>query len=700
MKSTSSFKHKFATALVILTAPNLTQAQESALEEVVITAALMASDGNRVSTSSLGNDEQTLRAAVHFEDLLTAIPNVSASAGASRQRFFQIRGIGERSQFIEPINPSVVILQDGVDISGLGAALTTFDTAQIDVLRGPQGSLMGAGALAGLINVSTTAPTNKTEALVGVGIESYGGRLANVIANTGLTDTLSVRLAHQRYESDGWIKNTFLSVNDTNHRDERTSRFSMRHDYGTDIIDVGVTDLDIDNGYDAFSLDNTRQTLSDEPGEDSLELTSAFIRWRHSGETIDSQLQLSSVDADSIYSYDEDWSFIGIRPFWEYSSFDAYERDIERTTVEWRLSPSVAGDLDWVVGFYGREDSETLGRDYTYLASPFDSSNDTDTWAAFGQFSTPISSTITATIGGRVERREVDYRDSAEVSEKFSDQYWTGNASLEWQMSTQQSFYATLARGVRAGGVNASLSSTLLALASEIDVTPYASKTRFNEEVVLNRELGWRLRSTDGRLRAALAVFSMDRDDQQVKGSLVIPRADGSSSFTDFTDNAATGTNKGLEFTVDWLPSESLTLNLAIGRLDAEFDEYINVDGTRLSGRDQPQAPAWQYRVNASWRISAKLTASLEATGRDTFYLSDRHDVQSPNADMLNANILWESGVWSLNVWGRNLTDELTVTRGFGTFGNDPRKDYALEPYYQFGEPRTVGATISYHFGE
>ena len=700
MKSTSSFKHKFATALVILTAPNLTQAQESALEEVVITAALMASDGNRVSTSSLGNAEQTLRAAVHFEDLLTAIPNVSASSGASRQRFFQIRGIGERSQFIEPINPSVVILQDGVDISGLGAALTTFDTAQIDVLRGPQGSLMGAGALAGLINVTTTAPTDKTEALVGVGIESYGGRRANVIANTGLTDTLSVRLAHQRYESDGWIDNTFLGVSNTNRRNERTSRFSMRHCYGTDIIDVGVTRLDIDNGYDAFSLDNTRQTLSDEPGEDSLELTSAFLRWRQSGEVIDSQLQVSSVDADSIYSYDEDWSFVGIRPFWEYSSFDAYKRDIERTTVEWRLSPSGAGDPDWVLGLYGREDSEALGRDYTYLASPFDSSNDTETWAAFGQFSTPVSATITATIGGRIERREVDYRDSAEVSEKLTDQYWTGNASLEWQMSTQQSFYATLARGIRAGGVNASLSSTLLALASEIDVTPYASRTRFNEEIVLNRELGWRLRSTDGRLRAELAVFSMDRDDQQVKGSLVIPRADGSTSFTDFIDNAATGTNRGLEFAVDWLPSERLTLNLAIGRLKAEFDEYINVDGTRLSGRDQPQAPAWQYRANATRRLSAKLSASLEATGRDTFYLSDRHDVQSPQADMLNANILWENGDWSLNIWGRNLTDELTVTRGFGTFGNDPRKEYALEPYYQFGEPRTVGATISYRFGE
>ena len=130
----------------------------------------------------------------------------------------------------------------------------------------------------------------------------------------------------------------------------------------------------------------------------------------------------------------------------------------------------------------------------------------------------PLSAQPSRPIGGRIERREVNYRDSAEVSERFSDQYWTGNASLEWQLSTQQSFYATLARGVKAGGVNASLSSTLLALVSEIDVTPYASRTRFNEEIVLNRELGWRLRSTDGRLRAALAVFSMDVMINRSKG--------------------------------------------------------------------------------------------------------------------------------------------------------------------------------------
>ena len=51
-------------------------------------------------------------------------------------------------------------------------------------------------------------------------------------------------------------------------------------------------------------------------------------------------------------------------------------------------------------------------------------------------------------------------------------------------------------------------------------------------------------------------------------------------------------------------------------------------------------------------------------------------------------------------LWGRNLIDETTFVRGFGTFGNDPRKEYALEPYRQYGEPRMVGLTLSYNLTE
>ena len=673
-------------------------ANERELEEIIITATLMESDVSRVSATSLTERDVTARGAAHFEDLLTLVPNISASSGASRQRFFQIRGIGERSQFIEPINPSVVLLQDGVDISGLGGALTSFDTAQIDILRGPQGTIMGAGALAGLISVETTTPSDATELNVAMGLENYGGRRFEVSGNTSITSALSGRVAHQRYESDGWVDNTYLGVNDTNNRDEQTTRVALQHSTDANTVDIKLNKVDVDNGYDAFSLDNTRETLSDQPGEDSLELTSMLIRWSRVGERFTSTVQISDVDADAIYSYDEDWSFVGIRPFWEYSSFDQYARDIERSTFEWRLSPSTAESLDWVVGVYSREDSETLDRDYTYLEAPFSSVNNTDTLAIYGQASRTLSDDITLTLGARFEQRDVTYRDSAGVREQFDDNYWTGNASINWQVSETGAFFATVARGVRAGGVNASLSSTLLTLVNEIDVTPYRNSTRFDEEVLLSTEIGYRFNSADQRLSGSVTLFNMDRRDQQVKGSLVIPRSDGSTSFTDFTDNAASGTNRGLEASIDWRATEALRLSGFIARLDASFDRYINIDGTDLSGRDQPQAPSDQYRISATYDFSANLSASLEATGRDAFFLSDRHEVTSPSARLINANIAWQRGLWAVTLWGRNLQDKTTVTRGFGTFGNDPRKDYALEPYYQFGEPRTVGATVRYQF--
>ena len=674
-------------------------ADERELEEVIITATLMDSDVSRISATTLTDKDMDARGAAHFEDLLTLVPNVSASSGASRQRFFQIRGIGERSQFIEPVNPSVVLLQDGVDISGLGGALTSFDTAQIDILRGPQGAIMGAGALAGLISVETATPSAATELNVAMGLENYGGRRLEVSANTPITPALSARVAHQRYESDGWVDNTHLGVNDTNNRDEQTTRVALRHVADANTVDIKLNKVDVDNGYDAFSLDNTRETLSDQPGEDSLDMTSMLIRWNRVGERYTSMVQVSDVDADAIYSYDEDWSFVGIRPFWEYSSFDQYMRDIERSTFEWRLSPSTAESLDWVVGIYSREDSETLDRDYTYLEAPFSSVNDTDTLAIYGQISQAVSDDVTLTLGARFEQRDVTYRDSAGVRERFDDNYWTGNASINWQVSETSALFATISRGVRAGGVNASLSSTLLTLANEIDVTPYRNSTRFDEENLLNAEIGYRFSSTDQRISGSVTIFNMDRRDQQVKGSLVIPRSDGSTSFTDFTDNAASGTNRGFEASIDWRATEALRFSGFIARLDASFNHYVNIDGTDLSGRDQPQAPADQYRLSASYDFSANLSASLEATGRDAFFLSDRHEVTSPSARLINANIAWQHGAWAVTLWGRNLQDKTTVTRGFGTFGNDPRKDYALEPYYQFGEPRTVGATVRYQFG-
>ena len=63
---------------------------------------------------------------------------------------------------------------------------------------------------------------------------------------------------------------------------------------------------------------------------------------------------------------------------------------------------------------------------------------------------------------------------------------------------------------------------------------------------------------------------------------------------------------------------------------------------------------------------------------------------------LLNSHLNYQFGKWSFSLWGRNLNDRDVIVRGFGAFGNDPRKNYVVEPYYQYGEPRVIGATAKY----
>ena len=73
----------------------------------------------------------------------------------------------------------------------------------------------------------------------------------------------------------------------------------MRHVADANTLDIKLNKVDVDNGYDAFSLDNTRETLSDQPGEDSLDMTSMLVRWNRVGERFTSTVQVSDVDADA-----------------------------------------------------------------------------------------------------------------------------------------------------------------------------------------------------------------------------------------------------------------------------------------------------------------------------------------------------------------------------------------------------------------
>ncbi|MEP1595348.1 MAG: TonB-dependent receptor, partial [Halieaceae bacterium] len=657
------------------------------------------------STSVLTGEELQLRAAQHLEDVLNVAPNVNYASGASRARFFQVRGIGERSQFVEPLNPSIGFIVDGIDFSGLGTAGTLYDVDQIEILRGPQGTLHGANALAGLINITTRAPEAEPAFSVEATAADYDTWSAG-ITGTGplIADRLLYRLALNLYESDGYIDNDFLGRDDTNNRDETSIRGKLRwltDDSGT--LDATLLYTDIDNGYDAFSLDNRRNTLSDQPGRDTLESTALGLRWQHDGEHVSTEASLSLANTETEYGYDEDWSFVGIAPDLEYSSFDLYTRERDSYSAEFRLLSNeplgIAGlDTDWVAGVYYLADREDLERTYTYLAQDFTSTYDTDTFAAFGQLDTQLTDRLTLVTGLRLERRETDYSDNNGVSDDPGETLWGGRLSLEFALSDEQLLYGGVSRGYRANGVNAGILASE-GISDDPDLSARLSRlSTYDEESLLNYEIGFKGSFLDSSLRTRLALFYMDRDDQQVKGSLVIPRDDGSTAFIDYTSNAAEGNNYGLEVELDWQPLERLSLYANLGLLETEFDKYINADGEDLSGREQAHAPAYQYAAGGQFDFGAGFYARLDLEGKDDFFFSDRHEVKSPSQDLLHLRIGYAAEHWSLALWGRNLTDEDYFVRGFGSFGNDPRKGYITEPYYQFGEPRLIGVSATYQF--
>jgi len=698
---------KFAPIALAAAAALPAMAQPPALEEIVVTAELRSTSllDQPASTSVVTVNEIRQRAAQHLEDILNIAPNVNFASGASRARFFQVRGIGERSQFQEPLNPSIGFIIDGIDFSGLGTAGTLFDVEQVEILRGPQGTLHGANALAGLINIRTGAPQAEPALRMEASAADYGTWSAGIVGTGPLIDRrLLYRLAVNQYRSDGFIENDFLRRDDTNERDETSVRGKLRWLAGErHTVDLTAMHVDIDNGYDAFSLDNTRHTLSDEPGHDRQTSTALALDWHAALEALSFEGTLTLADTETDYAFDEDWSYVGIAPGLEYASTDRYQRERDSYSAQLRLlsndsSRLFGGSTDWVAGLYYLGDREDLRRHYTYLENDFTSRYDTDTLALFGQLESRLSERFTLVTGLRGERRSTDYSDNNGVASDPEKTLWGGRLVLEYQLADEHLLYAGVSRGYRANGVNAAiLASRELtddpALGEQLEAL-----ATFDEEHLINYEAGFKGRFLADTLRARLALFYMDRQDQQVRGSLVIPREDGSTAFVDYTSNAAQGSNAGMELEIDWLAGEDLTFYANLGLLQTEFDEYINADGADLSGRDQAHAPAYQYAAGGRYDIGRGFYVRLDLEGKDDFYFSDRHEVKSPAQDLLHIRLGYTRGNWSAALWCRNLTDEEYYVRGFGSFGNDPRKGYVVEPYYQYGEPRLLGVSASYSF--
>lgn len=688
----------------------------SELEEVLVTAELIDQSVLELPNSVTVIDDETIerRGANNLEDLLNLAPNVNFSSGASRGRFIQIRGIGERSEFQEPIINSVGVVVDGIDLTGIATAASTLDVDQVEVLRGPQGTLFGANALAGLINVVSNKPTDEFYGRVTAAFEDYDGREASAVISGPTSANSGYRLAVKHYQSNGFTEDVFLNRDDTNNLDETTARARFTTQVNDALnLDFTVFLADIDNGYDAFSLDNTRQTYSDQPGYDRQETTAASVKSSYIiNDALSFEGLVSIAQSDLEYAYDEDWSHIGICENtdcdsdlfgfdWFYSSFDNYTRENDNTSIDLRLVSSTDNGSRWVVGLYHRDQSIDLDRVYTFADADFTSELGTKNTALYGQIDFALSAQWSLTTGLRLEQRDVDYNDNTAVNISTDEDLWGGRVALEYQADSGAFYYGLISRGYKPGGFN---------LDGDISV----QERQFDTETMLNYEIGFKQSLFDDSLHIQLSAFYQDRNDIQTKQSIVRSIATDQlsgpcpCSFTDFTGNAEGGTNAGIELEANWQTNERLSLNLALGLLETKFDtllafDHVNADRANgvafdLKGREQAHAPRYQAVIGGAYELTPTLTVSGSIETKDEFFFSDRHEERSDAYELVNLELTYAVDNWSVALYGKNLTDELVKTRGFGSFGNDPRKFYETEPYNQFGAPRVIGVRGSLEF--
>ena len=712
-------KHYLSTLILVVFSSSLTSNFVSAaepLEEVIVTAELLKGNVLRLPNSVTVIDNAAIeqRGAQHLEDLFNLAPNVNYSSGASRGRFIQIRGIGERSEFQEPFNSSVGVIVDGIDMTGIATGVTSLDIQQVELLRGPQGTLYGANALAGLINVVSNKPTEDLYGQVSFGVEEFGGLQYGAVISDAISDSSGYRLAIQHYESDGFTENVFLGRDDTNNIDETSARARYVTQVSNALdLDFTLFLADIDNGYDAFSLDNTRQTFSDQPGVDRQETVAGSVKANYViNDTLRFEGLFSTATSELEYSFDEDWSHVGICDGtacdsalfgfdWFYSSFDQYFRDNDNTTLDLRLISQSDSTVSWVLGAYHREQEIDLLRLYTFNDGPFSSDYDTTNSAIYGQLDFTLSSNWSVSAGLRAEQRDVDYADSDGVIASPDEGLWGGRVAIEYTADSGAFYYGLISRGYKAGGFNTDGSLSI-------------EQREFDTETMLNYELGVKSSLANGAVQLQASLFYQDRDDVQTSSSIVTSIETGEvggicpCSFTDFTDNATSGTNKGIEVEINWAASEVFNAFATLGLLDTEFDEFLSFEHVNadldngipfnLAGRDQAHAPSYQWTLGGSYDITQNWQISGSIEAKDEFFFSNRHDELSDAYELLNLELTYQVDNWRIVAYGKNITDELVKTRGFGSFGNDPRNFYETEPYNQFGAPRVLGLKASIEF--
>ena len=708
-------------------------AQDNALEEVVVTATKrsVALQDLAGSANVLGADKLGPGGIQEVRDMQVDIPNLSLGDQFGFARVF-MRGIGMTSIDIGG-EGAVAFLQDGAIVPRPAAQLMgMFDLDQVEVLRGPQGTLYGRGATAGAINMVTAKPGKELGGYLSVTAGNYGLAQFKGAIDVPMGDALSMRLAGSLDSRDGYGNNIFTG-SDINDRDASAYRATFVYDAGgplTATLSAQYYEED-DNNY-AFSyfgqsegssipvpfgvpilggntvgmvgggfydINSDQEPINDRDGQlINLTIDYAFNdRWSlksiTSSQSMDRFLRddLDSTDANLFgqNNYTEESDSFGQELILNYSAdrLDVlggvmyFEEDlygevrVPLTNLCFLLAPAACGTPvgDFLNGGNYLQDGDV----------------DIEAWGAYVEANYSISDKWSVIAGLRYNYEERDGTGSfifdaislnVPTNQRESWNDLTPRITLQYSPNDNMLLYATYTEAFKSGVINTGSTSPPL-----------------DPETVDAFEVGLKGQNASGTLRYSVAAFFYDYQDMQI-------------SFVDETStvstvNAAEAENSGIELEIDGSLGNGFAFDFYLTYLNAEYQEFFNGDYangfaiTDLSGNTLPNAPESTAKLGLTWEGavgSGTLTVRGEAYYQDDVYFTEwnREDAYQKSYEQINASVDYSwNDQWLLSLWGRNLSDEEVMSNNIITAPlYDSLRVGAVLP------PRTYGATVTYQF--
>ncbi|AXU21007.1 TonB-dependent receptor (plasmid) [Novosphingobium sp. THN1] len=613
--------------------PQAVQADETTAADAGDTGAIIVTARRRsetlqstpVAITAVNTAFLESKAAVNIGDLQGAAPGllITQQNSGAQAANISIRGLTyadiEKSQ-----TPTVGVLVDGVVIgTNTGQLQDAFDIAQLEVLRGPQGTLFGANTIGGVINIQRTKPTMKPGLKAEATFAKFGTFSTKLLANYGNEESWGVKAWYFHNETDGFYKNVTRNVD---------AGWSNGENYGASLLfkpvgsgfDAQLTVAQVEQVFDPVvsSLANSSEAFCSQPTLDFIgslsglpagSILAAPARECNRNNTTDLYTTFGSA-ASSNYkapeatlemNYDLGGVTLTSITGWRKSteaqtqdfdgmSVDLYYVDRRQHYEQWSQELRAAGNLldglDYVVGgfyFHSKYDltqwSRVLANSPNIAPTLFDRNSQhveglTESYAVFGDFNWKVAEQIRVSFGGRYshDRKELFNGfaggklidpDSVQKSQfvpvgtgKASFNKFTPKVGIDWRPNQDVMVYASWSRGYRSGGF------------SPRAATAATASTPFQPETVDAYEVGVKLSAFDRKLELNLAGFVSDYKDMQQ--NLTVPG--GPTGNQTITGNVPGGALiKGIEADGTLRLTENFRITGSIAIMDSHFRNFV-----------------------------------------------------------------------------------------------------------------------------